>query len=110
MVLPDPCVRMFGFCRVVGPLKALERLFVARGGAADGQLRGGIGKGLHAAHEVGFVLGMIDPLQRESEQAGLDAFRLDIPAEHDNVGARDSLNDQPISLNLLAHDNLPNDW
>jgi hypothetical protein len=100
---------MFGFCGVVGPLETLERLFVARRGAAERQLRGSIGKVLHPTHKVGFVLGMIDPLQRKSEQAGLDAVGLDIPAEHDDVGAGDSLDDQSVSLNLLAHNNLPNE-
>src|SRR3981081_462861 len=100
---------MFGFCRVVGPLKALNRLLVARSGAAERQSRGSIGKGLHATHEVGFVLGMVDPLQRESQQAGLYTVGLDIPAEHDDVGAGDSLDDQSVSLNLLAHNNLPNE-
>ena len=50
---------------------------------------------------------MIDPLDGKAEQAGFDAFLSDVPAQRDDIGAGNSLQDKAVSLNLFPHDNTP---
>jgi hypothetical protein len=45
---------------------------------------------------------MIDSLDGKAEQAGLDAFLSDVPAQRDDIGAGDSLQDKTVSLNLFC--------
>lgn len=91
---------------VVGPLEALDRLRIGRIERARRKAGIGFGERLHALKVVGPVVGMVNPVNREAEQAG--AIRLgQVEAQRHDIGAGDGMDFRPAVARVTRRRSLP---
>src|ERR1044072_2389298 len=86
----------------VAPLEGLEGMLAARGLTVRTERRIGLGEGLHPAHPVALVLGLVLALDREAE-AALSSGGGESEAEGDDVSPGDRVHRHTVAAALAPH-------